>query len=233
MLPPFLVRSSLAAPAERERVRRRWVGSWCARLLRVFGVRVLVEGTIPSNDRGHLVVSNHRSTADILVLLRAFGGTIVSRKDLSRWPLVGPAARAAGTVFVDRDDAVSGAMAMRTIRRRLAGHSTVIVFPEGTTFPGDEVRPFRLGAFAAALRSGADVVPVGLAYARDSQAAFVGEPFLAHLSRMAAAEPSTVAMRIGEPIRVEPGARSASLRDRAMADVQRLVHEARQLVDRA
>ena len=56
---------------------------------------------------------------------------------------------------------------------------TVIVFPEGTTFAGDEVRPFHAGAFVAALRTGAEIVPVGLAYQRGSGAAFVDESFLA------------------------------------------------------
>jgi 1-acyl-sn-glycerol-3-phosphate acyltransferase len=156
---------------------------------------------------------------------------MVSRADLSRWPLVGVAARSVGTVFVDRSDAVSGANAVRTIRTLLARGSTVIVFPEGTTFPDDEVRPFHAGAFVAALRSGADVVPVGLAYQTGSGAAFVNESFGAHLSRMAAAEPSSVAMCVGEPIAIAAGARAADLRERAHAAVQRLVREARALVD--
>jgi 1-acyl-sn-glycerol-3-phosphate acyltransferase len=231
MLPGLMARSALAPPGDREGIRRRWVGAWCSALLALFGVRVLDRGPLPGRGRGHLVVANHRSTADILVLLRAFGGRMVSRKDLASWPLVGVAARAAGTVFVDRADAASGATAVRAIRSRLAERSTVIVFPEGTTFPGDDVRPFHAGAFVAALRSGADVVPVGLAYAKDSQAAFVGESFPAHLSRMAAAEPSRVAMCVGPPIVVEPGARAASLRDLAHAKVQGLVRDARRLVD--
>jgi len=231
MLPAFLARAALAQPRDREELRGRWVGAWCSALLAMFGVRVLVRGDMPAAGIGHLVVANHRSTADILVLLRAFGGRMVSRKDLATWPLVGVAARAAGTVFVDRADAASGATAVRSIASHLAEPSTVIVFPEGTTFPGDEVRPFRTGTFVSALQSGADVIPVGLAYARDSEAAFVGESFPAHLSRMAGAEPSLVAMCVGSPIVIDSESRSTRLRDLAQAEVQRLVHEARRLVD--
>jgi 1-acyl-sn-glycerol-3-phosphate acyltransferase len=231
MLPAFLARAAIASPGERDVLRGRWVGAWCTALLGIFGVRVTMRGPMPAQGRGHLVVANHRSTADILVLLRAFGGRVVSRKDLASWPLVGLAARMAGTLFVDRDDAASGAAVVRAMRRRLAEPSTVIVFPEGTTFPGDEVHPFRAGAFVAALHSGADVVPVGLAYAKDSQAAFVGESFPAHLARMAAADPSEVALIIGDAIEVEPKMRAAQLRDRAREDVRGLVREARQIVD--
>jgi 1-acyl-sn-glycerol-3-phosphate acyltransferase len=231
MLPAFLAKQIVTLPPNRDQVRDRWVGSWASALLGVFGVRVLARGPHPTHGRGHLVVANHRSTADILVLLRAFGGQMVSRADLARWPLVGPAARAVGTVFVDRSDAVSGASAIRAIRSRLAQGATVIVFPEGTTFPGDEVRPFHAGAFVAALHCGADIVTVGLAYETGSGAAFVNESFPAHLARMAAAPASRVAMCIGTPITIGDRTRAASLRDEAHAEVQRLVHEARRMVD--
>ncbi|MGD0529777.1 MAG: lysophospholipid acyltransferase family protein [Polyangiaceae bacterium] len=231
MLPAFLAHERIAPEAGRDRVRERWVAAWCGALLRLFGVHVKARGAIPAGDRGRLVVANHRSTADILVLLRAFGGHMVSRADLAGWPLVGVAARAVGTVFVDRRDAASGANAVRAMRDRLAEGHTVIVFPEGTTFPDDEVRPFHAGAFVAALRSGADVVPVGLAYETGSGAAFVNESFPQHLARMAAAAPSNVAMTVGAPIPVEDTARSAGLRDQAHAEVQRLVGDARRMVD--
>lgn len=232
MLPAFLARERMAREDERADVRARWVGAWCGALLGMFGVRVLAR-SVPSlpRGRGHLIVANHRSTADVLLLLRAFGGHMVSRADLARWPLVGKAARSVGTVFVDRSDAVSGANAVRSIRALLTRASTVIVFPEGTTFTGDEVRPFHAGAFVAALRSGADVVPVGLAYQAGSGAAFVNESFRAHLARMAAAQASEVAMCVGEPIAVARDARAAALRERAHAEVQGLVCEARRMVD--
>jgi 1-acyl-sn-glycerol-3-phosphate acyltransferase len=234
MLPAFLARRRLIRENQRTGVRERWVGAWCAALLGLFGIRVIAKkGRLPlPGGRGHLVVANHRSTADILLLLRSFGGHMVSRADLASWPLVGIAARSVGTVFVDRADAVSGANAVRTIRSLLAEGSTVIVFPEGTTFPDDEVRPFHAGAFVAALRSGADVVPVGIAYQKGSGAAFVNESFGAHLARMAAAEPSRVAMCVGEPIAIAQNARALEVRGRAHAEVQRLVAAARTLVDR-
>ncbi len=249
MLPAFLVHQRIARPADRGNVRDRWVGAWSGALLGLFGVRAHLRIASPgdalgrattfgalrerSRDRGQLIVANHRSTADILVLLQAFGGRVVSRADLSRWPLVGASARSVGTVFVDRSDAVSGASAVRTIRSMLARGSTVIVFAEGTTFAGDEVRPFHAGAFVAALRSGADVVPVGLAYRAGSDAAFVHESFGAHLARVAAAAPSDMAMCVGPPIAVGQNVRAAELKDRAHAEVQRLVRVARKSVDGA
>jgi 1-acyl-sn-glycerol-3-phosphate acyltransferase len=231
MLPGFALHEALSSAPDRNRVRERWIGVWCSILLEIFGVKVLRDGVNPPRAAGRLVVSNHRSTADILVLLRAFGGYMVSRADLARWPLVGPAARAVGTVFVQRGDAMSGATAVRVIRSLLKEGATIIVFPEGTTFPDDEVRPFHAGAFVAALHSGADIVPVGLAYASGSGAAFVNESFPAHLARMAAARPSRVAMCIGAPISIPEDARASRLCDRARGEVERLVAAARRTVD--
>ncbi|HEY8090553.1 MAG TPA: hypothetical protein VIF09_21980, partial [Polyangiaceae bacterium] len=83
MLPAFLAHERLSTPGEKDAVRRRWVGAWAGSLLRLFGVRATTRGTVPPAGRGHLVVANHRSTADILVLLRMFGGHMVSRADLA------------------------------------------------------------------------------------------------------------------------------------------------------
>jgi lyso-ornithine lipid O-acyltransferase len=233
MLPGLLAHERLTPRAQRDDVRRRWVRTWADSLLHIFGVTAIVSGDAEGRgvpNRGRLVVANHRSTADVLLLLRTFGGRMVSRADLAGWPLVGAAARAAGTLFVDRASAGSGATAVRTIRSQLVAGNTIIVFPEGTTFPDDEVRPFHAGAFVAAARSDADIVPVGLAYQTGSGAAFVGETFPAHLARMAAANPSRVALCVGAPV-ADGSSRASSLRDAAQTEVQQLVHEARSIVD--
>jgi 1-acyl-sn-glycerol-3-phosphate acyltransferase len=234
MLPGMLFHRALvgaANEARRDAVGRAWVGAWSAGMLSLFGLDVRVVGSRPAPDRGCLIVANHRSTADILVLLRTFGPQMVSRADLARWPLIGLAARSVGTVFVNRKDAASGATAVRLMCSRLAAGASVAVFPEGTTFPDDEVRPFQTGAFLAAARAAVDVLPVGLAYQRGSGAAFFGETFPAHLSRMAAADPSRVVMCIGPAIGHEAGLRAAGLRARAHAAVEGLVRQAREIVD--
>ena len=231
MLPAYAVRNALAGDDTRDDVRDRWVRRWSTALLRLFSIDVTIVGDIPRSTRGRLVVSNHRSTIDVGVLLQLFGGHMVSRGDLSGWPLLGPAARIVGTVFVDRKDAASGAGAIREIRHLLDAGQTVIIFPEGTTFAGDEVRPFHPGAFVAARGVGADIVPLGIAYETGSGAAFVGESFLAHLSRVAAGPPTRMVACIGAPIATGDRARAADLRDRTHAAVQELVKDARARVD--
>jgi 1-acyl-sn-glycerol-3-phosphate acyltransferase len=230
LLPLFLAAQARAAPGERDAVRDRWVRRWAKALLDLFAVEVVVRGTVPvraaPGERGRLLVANHRSAIDIGVVLATFGGTMVSRADLASWPLVGAAARAVGTVFVDRTNAKSGAVTIRAIQRNLEEGQTIALFPEGTTFSGDEVRPFHGGAFIAAARAGADVLPVGLAYPAASGAAFVDEAFLAHLGRMAKSSATRMALVVGEPIATR-GLRAAAIAERAHAAVSELVGQAR------
>jgi len=231
MVTAYAAHDAFTDAAHKDALRDAWVQKWAEALLRLFGVSLEVYGDKPPVAGGHLVVANHRSTIDIGVMLQIFGGHMVSRADLSGWPIVGQAARRVGTVFVDRDDATSGATAIREMRQLLKAGQTVNLFPEGTTFDGDVVRPFHPGAFVAAMRTGATIVPVGLAYAKGSSAAFVNESFMSHLSRMAGGPPTRVAMCIGEPLQIGPKARAQALRDAAHAAVQELVHDARARCD--
>jgi 1-acyl-sn-glycerol-3-phosphate acyltransferase len=234
LLPLYVARDRIARPDHRGEVRDRWVRRWSGSLLRLFAVEVDHRGERPREGGaggGRLVVSNHRSALDVGILLQRFGGHMVSRADLARWPLVGAAARSVGTVFVDRSSRMSGASTIRHVRDLLAGGETVLVFPEGTTFEGDVVRPFQPGAFIGALKTGATVVPVGIAYRTGSGAAFVGESFAAHLARMAASEPTRVVVRTGAPIEIAGGARAADLASTAHDAVQALVALARAEVD--
>ncbi len=224
--------ASFPAPFRRQ-VRDDWTRRWSESLLGLFAVEVERYTAVPPRapGRGRLVVANHRSTIDIALLLGTFGGHMVSRADLSTWPILGPAARSVGTLFVDRSRATSGAELIRLMRDQLKAGDTVVIFPEGTTFADDTLRPFHPGGFAAAYKTGVDVVPVGIAYQTGSGAAFVDESFLQHLTRMSVAPPTRVGMWIGEPIATD-GRKSAELADLTAAAVDRCVREARARVDR-
>jgi lyso-ornithine lipid O-acyltransferase len=236
MLGGVRLRQRLSPEIERYAVYQRWMKFWCEGLLRIFGVEATIvasAGERPGDARrsgaapaARLVIANHRSPLDIPLLLREFGGVALSRADLANWPVLGAAARSAETIFVDREDTMSGVVAARTIRDRLRNGRSVIVFPEGTTFAGDEVRPFHEGALAAARGLPIEIVPVGIAYQAGSE--FVEPTFGAHLLRVAARRRTRVALAIG-PARTMSGSRrelSTALR----AEIQSLVELARRSV---
>jgi 1-acyl-sn-glycerol-3-phosphate acyltransferase len=137
--------------------------------------------------------------------------------------VLGPAAVSAETIFVDRKDTMSGVVAARTIRERLTRGRTVIVFPEGTTHAGDDVRSFHEGAFAAARGLKIEVIPVGIAYQAGSE--FVEPTFGEHLARVAGRSQTRVACAIGDPKPMQGPRREVSANIRA--EIQALVLKAR------
>jgi 1-acyl-sn-glycerol-3-phosphate acyltransferase len=233
MLPAFALRDAMAAAGDRRAVRDLWLRRWAGAMLATFAVAPRVErvSASPEPTSKRIIVANHRSAIDILLVAHLFGGRLVSRADISRWPLVGAAARSVGTIFVDRADARSGAGALRTMASFLQGGDTICIFPEGTTFADDEVRPFHPGAFIAAARAGAAIVPVGIAYPRGSEAAYFRESFAQHLLRVSRAPSCSVAVCIGAAWTPERGSKAAAARDWAHAQVSQLVGQARRIAD--
>jgi len=213
----------LSELSRREHDRQWWLRSWAKVMLMSSATRVHVRGNVPGGKRARLVVANHRTPLDIPLLMSLFGGRVLSKSDVAMLPVLGRAARWAGTIFVDRDDRKSGARAIREIREALKSEGTVSVFPGGTTFGGDDVRPFRAGAFAAARSLDVEVVPVGIAY--DPGVEFVNENFSEHMSRIGRRNSTSVCVRIGSPLDCSGG--SSSLADAAREAVQQLVIRAR------
>ncbi len=207
-------------------VRNRWSGAWAKGLLTLFGIELFVTGNPGAGnpqEGGRVVIANHRSIIDIAVLLQLFGGAMVSRADLETWPIIGPAARAAGTIFVDRASRKSGAHAINKMIEHLERGDTICLFPEGTTYVDDEVRPFKPGACVAATRAGVPVVPVALVYPLDSGAAFGGESFGRHLARLAATPHTRVGVHIGAAMHARPGERVEDFSERCRQEVARLL----------
>jgi lyso-ornithine lipid O-acyltransferase len=206
--------------------RDPYVQAWARSLLRILGVqRIDATPYVDAGSGGRVVVSNHRSTIDILLMLDLFGGHLLARGDMAAWPVMGTLAREAGTLFVDREDPSSGAGAVQRVRSRLRDGRTITVFPEGTTFLDDEVRPFHPGAFVAAAREKVPVVPVGIAY-ETAESCYGDEPIGEHGKRLLTSKQTRVAVAIGTPL-PSKGHSLTALRDRAHDAVQSLVRIAR------
>lgn len=213
--------------------RDRWLRAWGEAVLAAMGVTVVVApeswtGARDPAPAGRMVVMNHRSIADIPLLLSRFGGSILAKAEMRAWPVVGAVATRTGTLYVDRSNPTAGAAAIRAVSDVLAEGRTVSVFPEGSTFKGDDVRPFQPGAFVAITRTGGEVVPVGIAY-EDGASEYFDEPFGAHAERLLGARRTRVALAVGRPFAVgEQNLRAVSRR--AHEEVQSLALRARTLL---
>ncbi len=217
----------MTPPVARYATYQPWIKRWAAGVLRVTGVEVHVVAPPPPLDasRPRLVVSNHRTALDIPTLLSIFGGAVVSRADLATWPIIGAAATQAGCIFVDHESSTSGREAIRTMRQRFEAKQTVCIFPEGTTYGGDEVRAFQAGAFAACAGYDVEVIPVGLAW-EPKEIEFVEHDFGKHVQRIGVTAGIRVGVAIGSPVAPAANARQRALD--AHDVVQELVYRARE-----
>jgi 1-acyl-sn-glycerol-3-phosphate acyltransferase len=137
----------------------------CARLL---GIALDVVGR-PSADRPMLVVSNHSSYLDIVVLGGLVPGSFVAKTEVGAWPFFGLLAKLQRTVFVDRK--VRNAAAHRDdMRARIEAGDVLILFPEGTSSDGNRTLPFKTALFSVAGTRAGDrpvtVQPVSVAATR-------------------------------------------------------------------
>ena len=206
-------------------VFQRYLKRWARSLVRATGghVKLAPGSVVPEHVGPRLIVSNHRSPFDIGILLSIFGGHALSRADLARWPVLGIAAQRAGTIFVDREKTESGAAAIRAMRKRLVLGASILVFPEGSTFAGDQVRPFKPGAFSALRGLDAQIIPVGVAY--DPGAEWVDESFVSHVLRVAGRPRTRCVVAIGQPLPMLKNAHQTAAATETA--VQSLVLEAR------
>jgi 1-acyl-sn-glycerol-3-phosphate acyltransferase len=120
------------------------------RLLRkLLRVRVRIVGT-PVRDHPVLIVANHISWVDIVLLGSIAPVAFIAKREIAEWPLIGRAAAAQRSIFVDRTRRHQTAEAIAEIAERLTEGTPVVLFAEGTSSDGNRVLPFRSALVGAA-----------------------------------------------------------------------------------
>jgi 1-acyl-sn-glycerol-3-phosphate acyltransferase len=154
---PFLTRK------KRLRARTVWLHRWSQFACRVLGIRVATRGSMP---RSGLLVCNHLSYLDVLAL-SSIQCVFVARRDVAGWPLFGWLARAAGTIFVDREHRFSTTAVVDLVHDAIRGGSVVVLFPEGTSSDGATVLPFKSALLESAVQLRCPVTAGCIDYAID------------------------------------------------------------------
>lgn len=155
------------------------VNYWGGRLFRKAGAatewlspwwRFEVRGTPPANPRTpYVVVANHESFADILLLCHLpWEMKWMSKRSIMRIPVLGWSMWAARDISIHRERATSARDALAASRDRLDGKVSVVIFPEGTRSEGEEMLPFKDGAFRLAIEAQVPILPLALHGTRDA-----------------------------------------------------------------
>lgn len=127
------------------------------------GVDLVVRGREHlKTARPAVFVFNHQSYLDALVLLRLLGHDVAAfcKRELADAPVIGSFMRAAGAIFVAREDGAAARDSFREGLLALREGRSVALAPEGTRSPDGRLLPFRPGAFLLARKAGVPVVPL-------------------------------------------------------------------------
>ena len=164
--------------------RSPWPQRFLAAAARIIGARVRLDG---SPIHGHtLLLSNHVSWLDILVMGGSTGCTFVSKDELGH-PLIHWLADQNATVYVKRTHRKGARDQALKVAEALQGAKPVTIFPEGTTGPGTHLLPFRSALLEAANYAARDVSirPVALDYgSRASEIGWWEQPGKANIFRL-------------------------------------------------
>ncbi len=138
----------VAALAARSRLAERVPMLYHSVCCRIMGLGISVSGRVPER-RPMLLISNHSSYLDIIVLAALMPVCFVAKSEVASWPFFGLLAKLQRTVFVDRRSRNVGDH-QEQIRQRLESGDNLILFPEGTSSDGNRTLPFKSALFAAA-----------------------------------------------------------------------------------
>jgi 1-acyl-sn-glycerol-3-phosphate acyltransferase len=171
---PLLGLHTLSVPLLR--LLRLPARSWSARLQRIWArgvarilrMRIETDGNPPKPP--FLLVTNHLSYIDVILIMSLLDAAFVAKADAASWPFFGGLCRTGGTIFLDRTRKRDLPRALQEIHTTLERGRSVVLFPEGTTSNGGEVLPFRSSLLQGAASHGVPVAHATLTYATDPPA---------------------------------------------------------------
>ena len=192
----------LRGPMTLER-RALWMQASAKRGARCLGIECRIEGRPPIHG---LVVSNHLSYLDIVLIGAAMPCCFVSKKEVASWPFFGLATRLAGTLFLDRSSHASANRVAESMAQRLALPVPILLFPEGTSTDGAHVLKFHTRLIFPATQIGAPITAAAVAYRIDGgnlperELCWYGdESFAHHLWKVLGVKSFTAILRFGSP----------------------------------
>ena len=154
----------LNAPKNLRAARAAWLQRAARRHLKLLSCQPQVSGPVPTSG---LLVANHLSYLDILVISSVTPAVFVSRADVRGWPLFGWLAKLGGTIFIQRERHANIVEVNQEIEAALADGVLVVVFPEGISSNGETILPFRASLLGPALRGGHEISTAWIHYELD------------------------------------------------------------------
>lgn len=146
------------------RAAAEWLQATAEGCRRILALEHRTFGPLPT--RG-LLVANHLSYLDIILLAALRPCVFVSKSDVRSWPIFGQCATLGSTIFVDRSRRTGVSSVAGQMQAALEEGLLIVLFPEGTSSGGARVLPFRSSLLEPALKLGCPVTAAAIGYALD------------------------------------------------------------------
>lgn len=143
--------------------RHARVQVWALAMLNCLAIDLVVRGDPPLTGP-MLLVANHISWVDIVVMHAARHCRFVSKDEIARWPIVSTLANAADTLYITRESRRDAMRVVHQMAQCLRDGDVLAIFPEGTTGDGSTLLPFHANLLQAAISADAPVQPVALQF---------------------------------------------------------------------
>lgn len=172
--------------------------NWGKISLFILGFRIR-QNEFPKAEN-YLLMPNHRSYIDIMIVASCSSSVFVAKTEVKKWPVLGQALKASQTVIVNRNEIKSLMNTMHQIKKTIEKGISITVFPEGTTFEGPGIKPFKNGTFKIAADQAIPIIPCAIEY-HDKKMAWVGnDAFVTHFFRQMWHPISRAEIRFGQPL---------------------------------
>jgi 1-acyl-sn-glycerol-3-phosphate acyltransferase len=186
------------------------IKNWSQKTLNILGIHVVYESDhahMATNRAPLLLVANHVSWIDALIIQAIQPSIFVAKSEVKHWPIVGQIATGCGVVFVDRGSPSSARRMVDDVASALHHGYCVAGFPEGTSSEGHTVSLFHANLFEAAINHHIPVQPLAIRYtnpqtgARCLKAAFIGDiGFVQSLHQVMTASGIQARVHVGETL---------------------------------
>jgi lyso-ornithine lipid O-acyltransferase len=201
----------------------------------LLGIQTSMQG-FPSARRPLLVVANHTSWLDIIIISSFLPIVFVAQHEVAGWPIFGWLAKLQRSIFVNRNRRQAVHTTINCIADALIAGEVVGIFPEGTSTAGTDILPFRsalIGAVGETLRRAGHlseifIQPVSIAYVGPNRrlATWAREDdiqLVPHLLQVISLQRIDVALAWGDPIPADISSDRKALTKRLERTIRQLI----------
>lgn len=149
---------------------------WFKKILDIIEIKTITKGEIKPGN--YLIISNHSSWLDIIILGSTFKTTFLSKIEVSRWPIIGKITTAVDMLFINRGAKNAATLAVDGISEFLENNRNVTIFPEGTSSGGKGLLKFKPRLFASCIDTSSPVQCVIIKYPYKNKNIHPSVPFV-------------------------------------------------------